>query len=222
MRYESGQSAWQHYLVTSLGIVFFGLLSVPVDAKELCPPPPSWGLKIQGPARFVRTFETKPGSKVFTAYCDRETGLVWPRMLGDSNGDGEFTRHFDNHSTWGGAIEACHRLNVGGRMGWHLALSEQLLTLIDTSSDLCSEGRYCLPDDHPFIVQGRFLTEAGVWTATTRSEFPEFAVAVLLGNPFGNGPDVGEQPKSGGSGALNVFCVRGGQVFDGNSHETLH
>ena len=157
-----------------------------------CDVPPVWGKKFPGADRFVAVLDG-------AAYCDQETGLVWEGTP-------------DTVLNWSEAIAHCADREVGGRKGWSLPMREQLASLVDTNSALCNGGGPCLPDGHPFQnVQSLFY-----WSATTFASDPTLAGAVN----FLNGDVIGvlRIPEVGG----HVWCARGGQVFDGNTHNTLH
>ena len=134
------------------------------------------------------------------AVLDRETGLVWERSP-DATG-----------RTWFLAISHCADREVGGRIGWHLPMLEQLATLVDrTGTGVDGNGNSVkLPDGHPFQnVQATFF-----WSATSRADDPSLAEGVY----FFLGARVGFNKSINGP----VWCVRGGQSFDGNTHSTLH
>jgi hypothetical protein len=156
-----------------------------------------WGKKIAGADRFVAVLDGG-------AYCDQETGLVWEAAPGDTNGD--MVVDNDDRVNWTGAISHCAHLEVDGRKGWSLPMREQLMTLVDSSN-----SGPALPTGHPFSG----VQSAGYWSATTSASNPTFAWLVL----FGTG-NVGFNIK--GSGSHHAWCVRGGQSFDGNTHDTLH
>jgi len=168
-----------------------------------CEVPPVWGKKFAGADRFVAVLDG-------AAYCDQETGLVWegsPDITGGPNGNG--TR------TWNSAISHCANLEVDDRKGWALPMREQLATLVDTTSSTCTggAGSICLPDVHPFSG----VQSAGYWSATSNLGSPTFAWLI----DFFNG-DVNDGFKDNDN-TLNVaaWCVRGGQSFDGNTHDRL-
>jgi hypothetical protein len=135
------------------------------------------------------------------AVRDNETGLVW-----DRNPDSDTP-------SWFLAISNCANREVGGRKGFHLPLMEQLASLVDTSGTGVDDSGdpVKLPDGHPFKnVQSNFY-----WSATTGLQFPELAEVVT----FFNG-EVSSAPKFVNFD-LHAWCVRGGQSFDGNTHEGL-
>ncbi len=164
-----------------------------------CEVPPVWGKMFDGADRFVAVLDG-------AAYCDKETGLVWeaaPAVIGGPNNNG--------FQTWDVAIIICSRREVvAGRKGWALPLREQLASLMDRQSALCTGGGPCLPDDHPFSD----VQSAAYWSATT--------VETNAANAWGVNFDAGSvSPGSKASIVGRAWCVRGGQVFDGNTHDTF-
>lgn len=149
-----------------------------------CDVPPAGGKKFSGADRFVAVLYG-------VAYCDQETGLVW-----EVSPAGGF---FD----WAGAISHCATREVGGRKGWALPMREQLASLVETNSFLCTGGGLCLPDGHPF----QNVQSANYWSASTTAGSPTFAWLV---NFFLGGVLV---VKLDGKG--HAWCVRGGQSSAG-------
>jgi hypothetical protein len=135
------------------------------------------------------------------AVLDRETGLVWERSPDATP------------RTWLQAISDCANREVGGRIGWHLPMLEQLATLVDrTGTGVDGNNfRVRLPDGHPF----QDVASARYWSATTRADDPTDAWHVN----FFEGSVFNSVGKADGN---RVWCVRGGQSFDGNTHSTLH
>ena len=129
-----------------------------------------------------------------TAVRDNETGRVWQRAPDQTS------------RTWVEGIEHCANLELGGRKGWALPMREELASLVDPD-----ESNPSLPPDHPFQ---NIQTIQTYLTSTTDANDPTKAGSVL----FGQG-GVGSEAKIGADG---TWCVRGGQSFDGNSHDTLH
>ncbi len=123
------------------------------------------------------------------AVLDLETGLVW-----DRGPDSNTTR------MWTDAIDHCARRKVTGRLGWSLPMFEQLASLLDTSAT-----RNNLPDGNPFFSGNGFFH----WTATTDPSFPTLARAI---NFLDGSIDSASKKQNVGL----AWCVRGGQVFDGN------
>ena len=158
-----------------------------------CEVPPVWGKKFAGADRFVAVLDG-------AAYCDQETGLVWegsPAITGGPNNDG--TR------TWTSAISHCANREVDGRKGWELPLRNQLASLVDSSNTDPS-----LPTGHPFSG----VQSAVYWSASTIAGNPADAWVLDFGGGFVGGNKVGLRHRA--------WCVRGGQSFDGNTHNTLH
>jgi hypothetical protein len=139
-----------------------------------------------------------------TAVRDNETGLVWDRSPDIDFNDGKLV--------WSTANSFCADPTVEGGAGFHLPLHEQLSSLVDTGSDLCIAGGPCLPDGHPFLN----IQSAKYWSATTSAGSPVLARNVN----FEDGGLGSASNKT--SSEFNWWCVRGGQSFDGNTHDTLH
>jgi hypothetical protein len=68
-----------------------------------------------------------------------------------------------------------------------------------------------LPDGNPFIS----VWSGGYWTATSSAEDPTDAWSVRIFDGWMR-TNFKTYAKS------HVWCVRGGQSFDGNTHNTLH
>lgn len=136
-----------------------------------------------------------------TAVRDNETGAVWDRSPFDTNA---------LPGSWRDHMAYCANREVGGRKGWQLPMREQMASLIDANNNPA------LPTGHPFIniiVSG--LDSSLLWTATADEEFPNAGWLVHIRN--------GEiWPATQLNEAPRPWCVRGGQHFDGNTHETLH
>ncbi len=132
-----------------------------------------------------------------TAVVDMETGLVWERFPAIEFGN----------SSWGQAIADCAKREVGGRKGWSLPMREQLASLVDrTGTGVDLNGfDLKLPNGHPFVVWS-----GGYYSATEDAEDP----TQLWGVRFADGAVV-KYPKSYPNS--HVWCVRGGQVYDGQN-----
>ena len=129
------------------------------------------------------------------AVRDNETGLVWERSPSTS----EFPWYF--------AILTCVQLRVDDRKGWSLPMLEQLASLVDEDS-IEEDGNgdpLKLPSGHPFDPHG--VQSGGYWSATTFAEDPSAAGNVRFNS--------GSVTNSGKGGDLRAWCVRGGQVYDG-------
>jgi hypothetical protein len=155
-----------------------------------CEVPPVWGKKIAGAARFVAVLDGG-------AYCDQETGLVWEQSPDPTP-----------QSSWQRAISHCAGLEVDDRKGWSLPVREQLASLVDeTGTGVDSNGApLTLPDGHPFDPAG--VQSDSYWSASTFAGNPSVAWFVFFG--FG---DVSFDSKV--NGITRAWCVRGGQVYDG-------
>ncbi len=127
------------------------------------------------------------------AVRDNETGLVWDRSPAVAL------------RTWDDAIVHCSIREVGGRMGWHVPMKEQLASLVDKSN-----RDPALPTDHPFLN----IWNVGYWSATTDTDTPWHVWRVLFATGWVN--------ANAKVFSELVWCVRGGQSFDGNTHSTLH
>jgi hypothetical protein len=157
-----------------------------------CEVPPVWGTTYAGDVRFVPALDGD-------AYCDRETGLVWEGSPDATGGIGS-----DGKREWASATRHCAKLEVGGRKGWQLPLREQLASLVDTSNN-----NPALPTGHPFEnVVG--AVDTAYWSVTTLEDRPVDAWAVAF--------DVGDVFSYSKQRSYQVWCVRGDQSFDGNTH----
>jgi hypothetical protein len=130
------------------------------------------------------------------AVRDNETGLVWSRYVS-----------MDRFEWWAG-IEHCARQEIAGRYGWHLPRLEQLTSMIDNAATSGTP----LPDGHPFVG----MQPTNLWTATVAVEAPinsaPRAWVVVTAPP--PGAHFGTQPISPAD-RNPVFCVRGGETYDG-------
>ena len=128
------------------------------------------------------------------AVRDNETGLVWERAP-------------DNIQLrdWTSAIEQCATRTIGGRKGWHLPMREQLASLVDPSN-----SQPALPSSHPFVSLPPFF-----WSATTNTDTPTEAWRVFISSGA-----VFASNKAGAPGSF-VWCVRGGQSFDGQDNQAV-
>jgi uncharacterized protein DUF1566 len=91
-----------------------------------CDQPVSWNRKLPDDERFAPALNGG-------AYCDLETGLVWPET--------PLERLF----SWSGAKDGCRTMEFDGRQGWHLPTIGELLSLIDERN-----SSPALPLGHPF------------------------------------------------------------------------
>ena len=149
----------------------------------------NWGTKLPNDARFTILPEFNN-----QAVRDNETGLVWERS---PNGT----------QAWEDAVRTCWLRQVGGRMGWHLPMIEELATLVDPTIPAPGPA---LPAGHPFQnIQSGGLFESAYWSSTTdvRSAFlPTQAWEIRFFD--------GTAGDSGKGGTRHVWCVRGGTHAD--------
>jgi len=148
---------------------------------DSCAVPPIWMKKFLGTSRFVAILNG-------AAYCDQETGIVWET----SPSGGSFD--------WVRAITHCATREIGARKGWSLPSREQLASLVDTNSGLCTGGGLCLPETHPF----QNVQSANYWSATTTAGSPTFAWVV---NFF-----FGSSLVINWNGDGLAWCMRGGEL----------
>ena len=154
-------------------------------------PPPSWDLTLPGSNRFI-ILSNFGGAAVL----DRETGLVWERSPGDTNGDGLV--NLSDAIDWFTAQELCNARNVGGRMGWRLPIFQELGSLVDKS-----QINPVLPAGHPFV---NVQLDGGYWTATTSARDANRAWALAF-----NDSSAVVGPKTG---IAFLWCVRFRQGVD--------
>ena len=167
---------------------------------------PSWDQTLPSSTRFIVLSNMRS-----EAVLDRETGLVWertPTLPATSPGGVEFR----------GAIPRCWDVETGGRKGWHLPRTDELLSLGQRSTVF---GGSPLPEGHPFIgVIGGFF-----WTV---DYFPTSGTTVVYGayvyfDPGNANPDIGFPANAfvniaDPASHLNVWCVRGGQASPAPAH----
>lgn len=146
----------------------------------------SWSQTLPAADRFVLVMPTS-ANPGGEAVLDKETGLVWERSPAGTT------------LSWGAAWTHCYNRTVGDRKGWRIPTMEELASLVDPT-----QSSPALPSGHPFSnVQSTFY-----WTVTTVAGDPNGAWLVS----FINGGVVGQNKLTPNS---RVWCVRGGQGFDG-------
>ena len=132
-------------LIRGASIAVVALLPL---GTALAAPVPTWDRVVNGAGRFkVRSAMDSQ------AVLDKETGLVWERVLDQAA------------STYDTAAELCLRRAVGGRYGWRLPTAPELLSLYDPSGT--SNRR--LPDGHPFshLLSGSVQSATNATYSTT-------------------------------------------------------
>ncbi len=120
------------------------------------------------------------------AVLDHETGLVWEQSPSSTT------------YAWINAVLVCQNENIGNRKGWRLPTVEELASLVDPT-----RSNPALPAGHPFTnVESYYY-----WSATTNAAATTFAWHVLFYD--------GNVGFDGKAGSFYVWCVRGGQGYDG-------
>ena len=147
----------------------------------------TWDRQINNPNRFKVLGEFND-----EAVLDRETELVWERSPSTIQ-----------PTFWAEALSRCYAKNLGGRLGWRPPTVEELTSLIDRT-----QSNPTLPSGHPFL---NVQLSSPYWSATTSANFTSGAWVVNFGTGV---PDSGFD-KAGGNGFLLIWCVRGGQGYDG-------
>jgi hypothetical protein len=136
------------------------------------------------------------------AILDRETGLVWARMVAPNR-----VAPLELAMTWRDADRACRELVVGNRGGWRLPAIQELQSLVDLTVPISDQAR--LPAGHPFALSlgSQSAGDLTLWTSEIFSEAddPEEAISGLV------------SLRSGGFGGnfqsarFRALCVRGPQ-----------
>jgi hypothetical protein len=187
-------------LIAVLTVMLF--LPVMLNAGDLNPPgapaptmktldqiPPAWSHKLPASERFVLVLDGE-------AVLDKETGLVWEKAPAP-----DFIP-----KSWESSVAHCLTLSKGGRRGWHIPTAEQLLSLVDPTTQYPS---LALPNGHPFGYVDRSFY---YWSSTTSSNDPGRAWLVkFINEGFSNISTAYKGPET----SALVWCVRGGQSHDG-------
>lgn len=119
------------------------------------------------------------------AVLDKETCLVWELEPNTSPMEWEDARAY------------CYRLTLGGRGGWRMPTIEELRSLLDIVNPSP------LPEENPFILG----SQVGFWSTTTVATGISDAWIVDTGIPNARAWSK-LQP-------VHIWCVRGGQGYDG-------
>ena len=181
--------------VVAIALLVVALSAMSAPAGDLNPPgtpaptmktldqiPPTWDQVIPDAAD---RFKLVMGG---AAVLDKETGLVWEKVLQQYN------------LAWGEAVFVCYQRLVGGRTGWRLPAVEEIFSLIDVTHTFPA-----LPPGHPFILPPAY---SSVWSASTDAFDSSLAWSVDL---FAGMLVAGN--KSSGPARL-AWCVRGGRGHD--------
>ncbi len=170
-------------------ILAYGLASAATPAKAtttLNDIPPAWSKTLQCDTTTCPRFELVMGG---AAVLDHETGLVWEQSPNT------------NTYAWTNAFLVCQQRTIGNRQGWRLPTIEELQSLVDPT--VAAPGP-TLPSGHPF---SNIQTSNVYWSASTDASSSTYALFVNFNNGFVNNSDKGN--------ISYVWCVRGGQGYDG-------
>lgn len=150
--------------------------------------PPTWSQALQCDTTACPRFQ-----EVFSgnAVLDKETGLVWDRTPNSTR------------VNWKTAMWECHNMRIGNRFGWRLPTVDELASLVDVTSPF-EPMRIALPIGHPFwnIQYGIYWSATTVAGSTTNA----YAASFYQGYVIDNNKTYDQ---------YNVWCVRGGQGYDG-------
>ena len=152
--------------------------------------PPAWYQTLPSDQRFLLVMGNE-------AVLDRETGLVWEKEPGKYP---SFWLNGQGHATWYDAFNHCHRLAIGGRLGWRLPMFHELVSLVDKTKQFP-----VLPEGHPFVNVhfNANVPELELYWSSYNDAYNIYnAWAVDLG--------LGEFWWYTKQGSHNVWCVRGG------------
>jgi len=159
-------------------VAALSMFQVPLAAAK----PPSWDVvKKSASARFKIL-----GAFGGAAVLDRETGLVWERVPRA----GTFT--------FSDANRECQLLTTGGRLGWRMPQTEELLSLLDPGQK--NTGPPALPPEHPFVN----LVSAPYWVKD-RAAPPFNSNGQILGVIL----HIISISNFDSGSLLRVWCVRG-------------
>jgi hypothetical protein len=167
-----------------------------------CAVPPTWSEVIPGDKRFVPTTFVDPAKNKPSAFCDRETGLVWETVPSTDT----FVWGDISSASPPSAQRHCINRIVGtnGQKGWRLPSIAELASLVDTTSTSCTEDSKCMPDGSPFETGPL----APYWSASELAGKPTDAWIV----DFGDGKVLSETKHE----TFLVWCVRGATDADVN------
>jgi hypothetical protein len=158
--------------------------------KTLDQIPPTWDQTLQCDTTACPRFQLVLGG---AGVLDKETGLVWEQAPSQAS------------TTWLDALAACQNKNVGNRKGWRLPTVEELASLLDPTM-VPPQANLALPSGHPFTV---LQTSFGYWSSTTNAAFPDTSAWIVF---IADGGIAATFVKTGNR---LVWCVRGGQGYDG-------
>ena len=155
--------------------------------------PPTWSKSLRCDTTACPRFELVLGG---AAVLDHETGLVWKQSPGI------------DFIPWLDAMGICQNKNVGNRKGWRLPTVEELVSLLDPTM-APPLANLALPSGHPFSISSIIQSDPAFWSSTTKAAFLDTSAWVVF---FDNGGIAATFVKVGNR---YVWCVRGGQGYDG-------
>lgn len=195
MRYKLWKEAMGFFLVM-VALIGFASVTQAGSLEPSAAPGPTMKTLDEIPPTWSKILPASERFKLVmggAAVLDKETGLVWEKSPINTTSSPV--------NSWYGAIYACHsEKTVGGRKGWRLPTVEELESLMDPT-----QYNPMLPSGHPFSnVQQVY------WSAMTSIYDTTYAYAV----GFVDGR-VAYSVKTSG---YYVWCVRGGQGYNGNGY----
>jgi len=134
------------------------------------------------------------------AVLDQETGLLWERSPGDTNGDGIADE--SDGVDWYAAHLYCNDRVIGNRKGWRLPTIQELASLVDPAAAAPPHWPVpALTPGHPFTV-----SIESYWSATGTALYSGCAWSMFLGS--------GKVHRVPRTQPTLPWCVRSGQGVD--------
>lgn len=125
---------------------------------------PSWDQQLPSATRFVVL-----SNWANQAVLDRETGLVWQMTL-------------TAPAAYDQASYACMASVAGGRMGWRVPTTQELLRTLSSGMGVSSSGIYAalVIADSPFPFLSNYATPYTLWASnrSNLSEWPQWAITL--------------------------------------------
>ena len=177
---------YTRFVGLTLALLAFAAFAGSAYADEL----ESWDKKITNASKRFEVLKDFNNEAVE----DKETGLVWEKSPGETDGVAGITAA--DKVNWGGAIFKCIEKAVGGRTGWRLPRFFDLASLVDPNATSAP----FLPAGHPFSN----VQSGDYWSATSRASESTRAWLLLF--------DIGDVDSNDKTHSGFVWCVRGGQA----------
>jgi hypothetical protein len=149
---------------------------------------PSWSQKLTK-NRFVVLADWN-----HEAVLDRETGLVWQRVVVD-----------ESRVSWSDALHACHVGKLAGRFGWRLPTLSEMGSLLEQPDGFVAR----VPNGHPFENINAVVPSQWFWTSTRDPRRSDYAYAVKI-----SFSDPDHLQSDFESNNKRHWCVRGGRSQD--------